>query len=80
MNRPSGPVAIRPAADGDAGAVAELWTEAYVTPGTGGRTQPYSEADFHTSAERGQVFIAVREEGGIVGAVGRPLRTGSAEQ
>lgn len=69
MNRPRARATIRSAIDGDARAVAELWTEAYVTPGTGGRTEPYSELDFHASAERGRVFVAACEEGEVVGAV-----------
>lgn len=30
---------------------------------------PYSEADFRAAAERGEVFVAIREGGEIVGAV-----------
>lgn len=62
-------VTVRPAAERDAGAVADLWTEAYVAPGTGGRTEPYSEADFIDSARRGQIFVAMRGDGEVVGAV-----------
>jgi ribosomal protein S18 acetylase RimI-like enzyme len=50
--------AIRDATDGDARRVADLWTEAYVTLGVGGRADPYSEADFATSARHGEVFVA----------------------
>jgi len=59
---------IREAADEDAGAISDLWTEAYVTRGVGGRTEPYVPADFFESAGRGEVFVATRE-GEIIGAV-----------
>ncbi len=59
---------IRETGDEDAGAVADLWTEAYVTRGVGGRAEPYMPADFFESAGRGEVFVAARE-GEIVGAV-----------
>jgi ribosomal protein S18 acetylase RimI-like enzyme len=59
---------IREAADRDAAPIADLWTEAYVTRGVGGRLEPYAAADFFESAGRGEVFVATRE-GEIVGAV-----------
>jgi ribosomal protein S18 acetylase RimI-like enzyme len=49
--------AIREASEVDAGEVAALWTEAYVTQGVGGRADPYSEADFAASARHGGVFV-----------------------
>jgi ribosomal protein S18 acetylase RimI-like enzyme len=55
-----GAIAIREATEGDAAAVADLWTEAYVTLGVGGRADPYTEADFAASARRGRVFVADR--------------------
>jgi len=59
---------IRKAGEGDGPRVAELWTEAYVTLGVGGRADPYSEADFAASARHGEVFVA--ESGtGIAGVV-----------
>lgn len=59
---------IRKASEGDWRRVAELWTEAYVTLGVGGRADPYSKADFAASARHGEVFVA--EEGnGIAGVV-----------
>jgi ribosomal protein S18 acetylase RimI-like enzyme len=54
---------IRAASDEDAGAVAALWTDAYVTLGVGGRGEPYSEADFAASARHGKVFVAESERG-----------------
>lgn len=59
---------IRQAIEGDATAVADLWTEAYLTLGTDGRTEPYTEADFLDSARRGQVLVAQREDA-VVGVV-----------
>jgi ribosomal protein S18 acetylase RimI-like enzyme len=53
---------IREASEGDAGAIAELWTEAYVRLGVGGRTQPYTTADFRYSARRGEVFVVDRRD------------------
>jgi ribosomal protein S18 acetylase RimI-like enzyme len=60
--------AIRDATEGDARNVADLWTEAYVTVGVGGRADPYSEADFETSARHGDIFV-VDGAGGIAGVV-----------
>ncbi|HEY6550773.1 MAG TPA: GNAT family N-acetyltransferase [Solirubrobacterales bacterium] len=45
-----------------------LWTEAYVSEGEGGRTVPYSRADFFETFRHGQVFVAERE-GVVVGVV-----------
>jgi predicted N-acetyltransferase YhbS len=59
---------IREANEQDAGAVTDLWTEAYVSEGEGGRTAPYSEADFVETFRRGQVFVAERD-GAVVGVV-----------
>lgn len=59
---------IREANEGDAGAVTDLWTVAYVSEGEGGRTAPYSEADFTETFRRSQMFIAGRE-GVVVGVV-----------
>jgi ribosomal protein S18 acetylase RimI-like enzyme len=59
---------IREANDRDARAVTDLWTEAYVSEGEGGRTAPYSEADFFETFRRGQVFVAERENA-VVGVV-----------
>lgn len=62
----SGP--IREANERDAGAVTNLWTAAYVSEGEGGRTVPYSEADFSETFRRGQMFVA-EQEGMVVGVV-----------
>jgi len=71
---------IREAANEDAAAIADLWTEAYVTRGVGGRADPYATADFFESAGRGEVFVAVRQSeiAGVValaapGAPGRAV-------
>ena len=78
---------VREANEGDAGAIAQLWTEAYVSEGEGGRMAPYSEAEFFETADRGQVFVA-EQRGTVVGVValsapGAPGRavaqTGEAE-
>jgi len=67
--------AIRAAEQRDARAVADLWTEAYVTLGVGGRTEPYLAADFFESARSGEVFVVDGEgrgaggERGIAGVV-----------
>jgi hypothetical protein len=47
---------IREATESDADAIAELWTQAYVTLGVAGRTKPYTEADFCDSARDGEVL------------------------
>jgi ribosomal protein S18 acetylase RimI-like enzyme len=59
---------IREATEGDAGAVIDLWTAAYVSEGEGGRTVPYSETDFSETFRRGRMFVAERE-GTVVGIV-----------
>jgi ribosomal protein S18 acetylase RimI-like enzyme len=59
---------IREASGRDAGAIINLWTEAYVTEGEGGRALPYSEADFLETASHGRVFVAERD-GAVAGVV-----------
>ncbi len=59
---------IREANQQDARVVIDLWTEAYVNEGEGGRTLPYSEGDFFETFRRGPVFIAERE-GAVVAVV-----------
>lgn len=59
---------LRMTGPGDAAAVAALWTTAYVDEGEGGRTEPYSEADFFETAERGRLFVATLDED-VVGVV-----------
>jgi ribosomal protein S18 acetylase RimI-like enzyme len=62
------PAPIRGASERDAQAIAELWTEAYIGEGEGGRTVPYTEADFSATARHGQVFVA-EWDGTVVGVV-----------
>jgi ribosomal protein S18 acetylase RimI-like enzyme len=59
---------LREASEGDADAVTDLWTEAYVGEGEGGRTVPYSEAEFSETARRSQIFVAERN-GVVIGVV-----------
>jgi ribosomal protein S18 acetylase RimI-like enzyme len=59
---------IRDATERDADAIAALWTEAYVTLGVAGRTQPYTGADFSDSARHGEVLVTDGPDG-IAGAV-----------
>lgn len=75
----SGSAPIREADERDAGAIAELWTVAYVAEGEGGRTLPYSETDFFETAHRSQVFVA-EQQGEVVGvvALSAPGAPGSA--
>jgi predicted N-acetyltransferase YhbS len=48
--------------------VIDLWTEAYVDEGDGGRTLPYSEDDFLEATRNGQVFVA-EQDGAVSGVV-----------
>jgi ribosomal protein S18 acetylase RimI-like enzyme len=59
---------IRRANEQDAPTVTDLWTTAYIVEGEGGRTVPYSEADFFETVRRGQVLVAERGEA-VVGVV-----------
>ncbi|HEV7563813.1 MAG TPA: GNAT family N-acetyltransferase [Solirubrobacterales bacterium] len=60
---------IRTAREGDAAAVAALWTEGYTGRGEGeGRRTPYDGSDYAQSAREGRVFVAERGDG-IVGVV-----------
>lgn len=60
---------IRTAREGDAAAVAALWTEGYTGRGEGeGRRTPYGGSDYAQSAREGRVFVAERGDG-IVGVV-----------
>ncbi|MEX2107779.1 MAG: GNAT family N-acetyltransferase [Solirubrobacterales bacterium] len=69
---------IRVATDRDADAAVSLWTEAYVTLGVGGRTAPYTAADFAHSRRSGEVFV-VDGRDGLAGVVAL-LPPGAAEQ
>lgn len=59
---------IRRATDEDADVVAALWTEAYTDDPRGGRKAPYAAADFRSTAEVGEILVAVdrRTVGGVV--------------
>jgi ribosomal protein S18 acetylase RimI-like enzyme len=59
---------IREANERDAGAVIGLWTAAYVSEGEGGRTVPYSQADFDETARGAQIFVS-EQAGAVVGVV-----------
>ncbi len=59
---------IREARESEGRDIANLWTEAYVTNGVGGRADPYSEADFASSARHGEVLVAEGDDG-IAGVV-----------
>lgn len=59
---------LRVAGPEDAAAIAALWTQAYVDEGEGGRSEPYSEADFFETAKQGRVLVAVLD-GNPVGVV-----------
>jgi ribosomal protein S18 acetylase RimI-like enzyme len=56
------------AREGDAAAIAALWTAAYTDDPRGGRETPYAIADFHRTAGAGEVLVA-REEGTLAGVV-----------
>jgi ribosomal protein S18 acetylase RimI-like enzyme len=64
----SGTEPVREARERDATAIVALWTTAYVDEGEGGRTLPYSEADYLEPARRGRVFV-VERGGAVVGVV-----------
>ncbi len=81
MVEPNATAGIREASGEDAGAIAALWTEAYVTLGVGGRSKPYTTADFRDSARHGEVFVvdeADRMEGVGGGEVAGARRGGIA--
>jgi ribosomal protein S18 acetylase RimI-like enzyme len=59
---------VRPATSADARAATDLWTTAYVTEGSSGRTEPYVEQDFLAAAERGTTLVA-ECDGTVVGVV-----------
>jgi len=69
MVEPNPAAAIREAVEEDGESIADLWTEAYVTLGVGGRSRPYTTADFRDSARRGEVFVVDRGGGGVAGVV-----------
>jgi ribosomal protein S18 acetylase RimI-like enzyme len=59
---------IREADGRDAEVVAELWTQAYVTEGLGGRCEPYTAIEFTATLARGTVLVAERQ-GSVLGVV-----------
>jgi ribosomal protein S18 acetylase RimI-like enzyme len=59
---------IRPAVESDAESVAGLWTEGYTGAGPGGRSTPYSVAEFFAAARLGRPFVALDGED-LVGIV-----------
>lgn len=59
---------LRLATAADATAAIDIWTEAYVVEGGGGRTEPYVERDFFEAAGRGTALVAERD-GIVVGVV-----------
>jgi ribosomal protein S18 acetylase RimI-like enzyme len=57
---------IREAHEGDAAAVAELWTEAYATAGPGGRQEPYALQEYFAVAAAADVTVALDGAGEVV--------------
>lgn len=57
---------LREADEGDAAAVAALWTEAYAEVGPEGRQEPYALQEYFAVAASAQVTVAVDEEGEVV--------------
>jgi ribosomal protein S18 acetylase RimI-like enzyme len=58
---------IREADEGDAGAVAALWTEAYAIAGPEGRQEPYSLQEYFAVASTAEVTVAEDDDGEVVG-------------
>lgn len=59
---------IRAATGRDAKRIVALWTEAYMSEGQGGRSEPYRDEDFQLAARHGQAIVAERD-GVAIGAV-----------
>jgi ribosomal protein S18 acetylase RimI-like enzyme len=57
---------LREADEGDAAAVAELWTEAYADPGPEGRQEPYALQEYFAVAASAHVTVAVDEADEVV--------------
>ena len=57
---------IREADEGDAAAVAALWTEAYADAGPEGRQEPYALQEYFAVAASAHVTVAVDEAGEVV--------------
>ena len=60
---------IREADEGDAAAVAALWTEAYADAGPEGRQEPYALQEYFAVAASAHVTVAVDEVGEVVAVV-----------
>jgi len=60
---------IRDAVEGDAEAVAALWTEAYSDAGPEGRHDPYSLQEYFAVAAEAEVSVVEDEGGAVVGVV-----------
>jgi ribosomal protein S18 acetylase RimI-like enzyme len=59
----------RAADEGDAAAVAALWTEAYAQAGPEGRREPYSEQEYFAVGASAEVSVAVDDAGAVVAVV-----------
>jgi len=60
---------IRATTEGDAEAVAALWTEAYFTEGEGGRDTPYSRSDFEQTRTAAAHLLVAERDGAVLGVV-----------
>lgn len=59
---------VRLAKKSDYGAIAELWTDAFVRSGEGGRDRDYVQSDVSSSAQAGDLFV-VEANGELAGVV-----------
>ena len=59
---------IRPASEQDVTAIVALWTQAYTDDPRGGRTTPYTLADFQSTAAAGDLLV-VRAGADLAGVV-----------
>jgi ribosomal protein S18 acetylase RimI-like enzyme len=57
---------IREGDEGDAAAVAALWTEAYADAGPEGRQEPYALQEYFAVAASAHVTVAVDDHGAVV--------------
>jgi len=57
---------LREGDEGDAGAVAALWTEAYADAGPAGRREPYALQEYFAVAATAHVTVAVEDTGEVV--------------
>ncbi len=60
---------IREADEGDAAAVAALWTEAYADAGPEGRREPYALQEYFAVASTAEVSVAVDGAGEVIAVV-----------